>query len=139
MKKTILAVMLVHLAAVSHAQELKTGNLVGIHVLTIKLEPGVTMERFRDFYVDKVIPAYEESRPGWKLYPVKRIRGEKADGFGLIIVIGSEAERDKYDNADGSDTALGKTANAKIQPVLDQMNKLGTVTSDPYTDWLVYH
>jgi hypothetical protein len=138
MKKTILAVMLVQLAAVSHAQGLRKGNLVGTHVMTIKLEPGITMERFTDFYFDKVIPGFERARPGWKFYPVKRIRGEKADGFGLIIVISSEAERDKYYNADGSDSELGKTANAKVQPILDQMNKLGTMTSDPYTDWLVY-
>jgi hypothetical protein len=32
---------------------------------------------------------------------------------------------------------LGKAANAKIQPIVDEMNKLGTITADPYIGWLV--
>jgi hypothetical protein len=84
------------------------------------------------------LPAYEKSWPGWKFYPVRRIRGEKAEGFGLITVIPTEAERDRYYKADGSPSQLGKAANAKIQPIVDEMNKLGTITADPYIDWLVY-
>jgi hypothetical protein len=66
------------------------------------------------------------------------VRGEAAEGMGFIIVIPSERERDKYYKADGSDSALGAAANAKIQPLLDELAKLGTVTANPYVDWLVY-
>jgi hypothetical protein len=139
MKTSVFALSLIVVSTCAvHAQELKKGNVVGMHVSTIKLAPGVTMEQFTAFYVEKVIPAYEKTWPGWKLYPVRRIRGEKAEGFGLIIVISSEAERDKYYNADGSPSELGKAANAKVQPIVDEMNKLGTITADPYVDWLVY-
>jgi hypothetical protein len=93
----------------------------------VTLEPGVTMEQLVDSYNKKAIPALEKSRPGWKAYPVKRVRGEKAEGVGLIIVITSEGERDRYYNADGSDSALGRAANAKVQPVLDELTKLGTI------------
>jgi hypothetical protein len=58
--------------------------------------------------------------------------------MGLIIVITSEGERDKYNNADGSDTELGRAANAKLQRVSDEGKKLRTITADPYTDWVVY-
>jgi hypothetical protein len=44
----------------------------------------------------------------------------------------------RYYNADGSPSELGKAANAKIQPIVDERNKLGTITADPYIDWLVY-
>ncbi len=54
------------------------------------------------------------------------------------MVIASEAERDKYYNADGTDSELGKAVNAKVQPIYDELKKLGTFTSDVYTDWLVY-
>lgn len=138
MRKAILAAGLLLLAGVAHAQELKKGNLVGTHNISVKLEPGVTMEQFVDFYNKKVIPEFEKSRTGWKAFPVKRIRGEKADGMGLIIVITSEGERDKYYNADGSDSELGRAANAKLQPISDEMKKLGTITADFYTDWVVY-
>jgi hypothetical protein len=139
MKTSAIAVLLIVLSASAvHAQELKKGNVVGMHVSTIKLADGVTMEKFTAFFAEKAIPAYEKSWPGWKFYPVRRIRGEKAEGFGLIIVIPTEAERDKYYNADGSPSELGKAANAKVQPIADEMNKLGTITADPYIDWLVY-
>ena len=114
------------------------GNLVGTHNISVKLEPGVTMEQFVDYYNKRVIPEFEKARPNWKAYPVKRVRGEKADGMGLIIVITSEGERDKYYNADGSDTELGRAADATLQPVSDAMKKLGTITADLYTDWVVY-
>ena len=138
MKKMIVAVALLSLAGITEAQELKKGNLVGTHVMSVKLEAGVTMEQFTDFYVKKFIPEFERHQPGWKAYPVKRIRGEKADGIGLIIVIDSEANRDKFYSADGSPSELGKAVNAKLQPVIDEMQKLGTFTADVYTDWLVY-
>lgn len=138
MKKTILAVAVLLIAGTTEAQELKKGNVVGTHIAAVKLQPGVTMEQFTEFYVKKVIPEMERSRPGWKAYPVRRIRGEKAEGFGIIMVIVSEAERDKYYNADGTESELGKAANAKVQPVLDQLNELGTFSSDVFTDWLVY-
>jgi hypothetical protein len=83
-------------------------------------------------------PRTRRAGRGWKFYTVRRIRGEKAEGFGLIIVIPTEAERDRYYNADGSLSQLGKAENAKIQPIVDEMNKLGTITADPYIDWLVY-
>jgi hypothetical protein len=139
MKTQVIAVaVLAALPILAEAQELKKGNLVGTHVMTVKLEPGVTLEQFTAFYVDKVIPAAEKIWSGWRYYPVRRIRGEKADGFGLLIVITSEAERDKYYNADGSPSEVGKAAIAKFQPTLDALTKLGTITADPYVDWLVY-
>ena len=139
MRTSVLAVSLIALtSSVAQAQELKKGNVVGTHVMTIKLEPGVTLEKFTAFYVEKVVPAFEKNWPGWKLYPVRRIRGEKAEGFGLLIVIPSEAERDKYYNADGTPSELGKAANARVQPIVDELTKLGTITADPYVDWLVY-
>ena len=138
MRTSVFAVsLLALLASAVHAQELKKGNVVGVHVSTIKLAAGMTMETFTAFIVEKAIPAYK-TWPGWKYYPVRRIRGEKAEGFGLIIVIPTEAERDKYYNADGSPSELGNAANATIQPIVDEMNKLGTIAANSYIDWLVY-
>lgn len=139
MRPSVFAVSLLALSATAvPAQELKKGNVVGVHVSAIKLAAGVTMEMFTAFFVEKAIPAYEKSWPGWKFYPVRRIRGEKAEGFGLIIVIPTEAERDRYYNADGSPSELGKAANAKVQLIVDEMNKLGTIAANSYIDWLVY-
>jgi hypothetical protein len=138
MSKALVAVVLFLSAGVAYGQELRKGNLVGVHHISVRLEPGVTMQQFVDFYNKRVVPAYEEAYPGWRAYPAKRVRGETADGMGLIIVIPSERERDMYYNADGSNSELGKAAQAKVQPILDEMGKLGTVTADPYVDWVIY-
>lgn len=138
MKKAVFAVALLTLAGIAEAQQLNKGNLVGTHAMTVELEPGVTMEQFSDFYVKKLIPEVERHQTGWKFYPVKWIRGEKADGFGVIIVIDSEANRDKFYNSDGSRTELGQSVDATLQPLVDEMQKLGTITADVYTDWLVH-
>lgn len=138
MRKLILAGALLLVVGTVGAQELKKGSLVGVHVMTVKLAPGVTIEKFTEFYVKKLIPQVERHRTGWKLYPVKRIRGEQADGFGVMFVIDSEANRDRLYNADGSSSELGKATEAKIQPIRDELKRLGTITADVYTDWLVY-
>lgn len=140
MKKRMMAVVLglFVMATFAEAQGLETGNLVGTHLLSVKLAPGATIEQFTDFYVRKLIPEAEKHFTGWKFYPVKRIRGEQAEGFAVIMVIDSEANRDRLYNDDGSLTELGQALNAKVQPVLDELQKIGEITADVYTDWLVY-
>ena len=56
-------------ASAAHAQELKKGNVVGIHVSTIKLAAGVTMEKFTAFFVEKAIPAYNEELARLEVLP----------------------------------------------------------------------
>src|SRR4026208_2193976 len=100
MKMGVLAVaVLVTSGSFAEAQELQKGNLVGTHVMTIKMQTGGKPEQLKAFHGDRRSPAAEKIWPGWRYSPVRRIRGEKADGFGLLIVIPSEAERDKYYNA----------------------------------------
>ena len=65
--KTLTAVFaMILLNSVAFGQELKKGNLVGVHTMDVKLEPGVTIEQFTDFYISKVIPLFEKNRTGWK-------------------------------------------------------------------------
>jgi len=136
MKRSMLTGVLLLLAATCPAQELKKGNLVGTHLLSVKLQPGVTQEQYARAYSEKVAPAIAKMT-GWRVYPVKRIRGEKADGLAVIMVIASEAERDKYFSADGTPNDAGKAVLATMQSAQDELSRLGTITADTYTDWLV--
>lgn len=136
MKKLFLIVAIILLAGITYGQSLQKGNLVGTHTLTVSLKPGVTMEKYTDFFKTKVIPEWEKNLPNWKFYLVKGLRGENINSFGFIIVIKSVQDRDKYYNADGSDTELGKSLGVKLKPVNDEFEKLGTYTSK-YTDWIV--
>ncbi len=136
MKKLVFLAALILLSGLTFGQGLQKGNLVGTHSGSTTLQPGVTMEKFVEFYITRVIPEYDKNYPGSKAYLLKGLRGESKDGYMLIFVFKSEKDRDKYYNKDGSSTDLGKSADAKLKPVLDELNKLGTITST-YTDWVV--
>jgi hypothetical protein len=117
-------------SCVAFGQELKKGTLVGVHVFSdVKLASGVNT---------KLIPALEKARSGWKCYPIKRIRGDSAPAYGVMIIIPSEKERDKYFNADGSDNELGKSADRTMECAVKELEKLGTMPDDRYIDWLIY-
>ncbi len=136
MKKLILIAAVILMAGITYGQGLQKGNLVGTHVVTVSLKPGVTMEKYIDFYKTRLFPEMEKNMPNWKFYLVKGIRGENINSFGFIIIIKSVQDRDKYYNADESDSELGKSVNVKLKPVMDELEKLGTDTSK-YTDWIV--
>lgn len=135
MKKLILITALILLAGITFGQALQKGNLIGTHIVTVTLAPGVTMEKWIDFLTTKAIPEWEKVYPEWKYYAVKGIRGENPNSYGMIVVVKSQKDRDKYYNADGTDSELGKKAAAKL-PLVDELNKLGTFTTK-YTDWIV--
>ena len=135
----IFALSVFLLTSATYGQELKKGTLVGVHTFDdVKLAPGVTMEQFIHAFNTKMIPAMEKAQSGWKWYPIKRIRGDKSATYGVMAVIPSVKERDKYYNADGSDNELGKAVNKLTEPVWKEVEKLGTVSNDRYIDWLVY-
>ena len=133
MKKLILiGLALILTSGFTFGQKLKKGNLIGTHVLTIELNPGVTMEQFQDFYLNTLLPEYEKRLQGWKFYMTKGIRGENENNYGWIAVIESEETRGKYlDNEE-----LWEAINEKLKPITEELDKLGKVTSK-FTDWLV--
>ncbi len=110
--------------------------MIGTHVITVTLKPGVTMEQFIESYKSKVIPEMNKFEPDWKVYLVKSIRGDAKNSLGLIHVVKSEKVRDRYNNDDGSSTELGKSVSDKLKPIFDELEKMGTVTTT-YNDWLV--
>ena len=127
---------LILLAGLTFGQSLQKGNLIGTHVMTVNLKPGVTMEQFIEFFKNKALPEWNKVEPDWKMYIVKSIRGDLKNSFGMIHVVKSEKIRDKYNNDDGSSTELGKSVSEKLKPVWDELEKLGTFTTT-YTDWVV--
>ena len=136
MKKLFITTAFILLAGVAFGQSLQKGNLVGFHVMTINLDPNVTMNQFMDFYVNKYIPEFEKILPGVKLYIAKSIRGENENNFGLIYIFDSEKNRDKYHNEDGTYNELGNSTAEKLQPITEELNKLGTYSST-YDDWII--
>ncbi len=94
------------------------------------------MEQYVDFYNEKVIPAWEKSQEGLKIFLMKGIRGEQKNEIGMIVQFTDEAARDISYNADGSITDFGEKVREKVAPITAEGEKIGTSTSK-YTDWLV--
>lgn len=136
MKKLVLLTALILIVGMTYGQSLQKGNLIGTHLVTVTLNSGATMEKYIEFLNTKIIPEIQKAYPGWKAYIVKGVGGENPNSYGIIYVIKSQQDRDKYYNADGSDSELGKQASERMKPLTDELSKLGSFTTK-YTDWVV--
>lgn len=139
MKKTAIILALIFISGSSlFSQTLKKGNLVGFHVGVIELAPGVTMEQYRDFCMHKLLPAYNKEFEGdIKVLVAGGERGVYQNFMSRIMIIKSLKVRNKYFPEEGKSSDLMKSKMAKIQPLIDELEKLGTFKEDHYTDWVV--
>ncbi|KPK82667.1 MAG: hypothetical protein AMS27_14355 [Bacteroides sp. SM23_62_1] len=137
MKKVIFLITVILLFGITATgQSLEKGNLVGTHVVTVDLKPGVTTEQWQTFILEKYIPELEKYYEGFKIFLVKGIRGPNINSYGFLWVIKSEKHRDKYFQADGEYNEQGLMILEKLNPIMDELEKLGTFTYE-YTDWIV--
>ncbi|MFN7119898.1 MAG: hypothetical protein ACK4TA_24095 [Saprospiraceae bacterium] len=141
MKKILFTTVLLLLLAASFTfgQAIQKGNLIGIHVLTIELKPGVTMEQLVTFYNNKYFPAVKKHL-GTVGYIGSSIRGtmDIKDKLVLIWQMESPATRDKFFINSGFEwNELGQQALEKLKPVTEELDKLVTITKDEWADWLI--
>lgn len=138
MKKSALLLVLILIAGLSFSQTLRKGNLVGFHVGRVELAPGVTMEQYNNFCLHKLLPAYNKEFEGdIKVYAAGGERGEFTNYVSRIMVIKSLKTRNKYFPVEGQLSDLMKEKMKRIQPLIDELEKLGTFKEDHYTDWVV--
>ena len=136
MKRLILLAAIILIGGMSYGQNLQKGTLIGTHVFTVTLAQDVTMDKYIEFCNTKIKPEVEKVYTNWQVCFLKGVRGENADSYLMLYIIKSQKDRDKYYNADGTPNELNNQVTVKMQPLMDELNKLGTFTSK-YTDWLV--
>ena len=137
MKKLILITLLPLVASSVYCQELNEDTLIRVVNMTdISLNSGVTMDEFIAFYQNEVIPVYEESLPEVQFYLIKAIRGKDEGNLGVLWIAESNKVWEKYHNPDFSYTKAGLEARQNLQPVLDQLNELGTLEMED-TYWVI--
>lgn len=123
--------------AAASAPAVAKGNVIGLHVASMKLKPGISREQFMEYYKNTVLGEYAKRWPEVKSFLIKGIRGEKKNSFGVMYVFESEAVRNKFFNEDGSPTADGQAVFQGMQPTFDRLEQeFGTATT-VYTDWVV--
>ena len=139
MKKLILTAALILLVVgTTFGQTLQKGSLVGFHVGTIILDPDVTYNQYKDFYLNKYIPEFEKQFQGdIKMYSAEGDRGDDENCGSMILVFKSVEIRDKYFKQEGSSTELYNSKLEKIQPIWEELNKLGIYSEKHYTDWVI--
>lgn len=107
-----------------------------MHIVKVELKPGVTMDQYIEFLNEKMKPAWEKADVGREVFPMKAIRGENNNEFGMIIIYKDEAARDKHYNEDGSSSEYGNKVAEGLARIIAELEKLATWTST-YTDWIV--
>lgn len=136
MKKLMIITALLLFAGIAVGQTLSTGNLIGTHVLKMEMNEGVTLDQCVTFMKDRYIPETEKLYEGAKLFLMQPVRGVHENSLGMLVWYKNEAARDKYYNDDGTPSDLGNKTLEKFAPVMEEMGKLGTVTTE-YTDWIL--
>jgi hypothetical protein len=124
-------------ATVCSGEGLEKGNLFGVHVITVRLRPHVTLDQFKDFFVTRVLPEYEKQWVGLKGYLVKSRRGEYKNRFAIVWLFTSEAARNRYFTADDKPNALEKAAYKGVGPIEEELKQYGTYTIAYKDDWIV--
>jgi hypothetical protein len=94
------------------------------------------MDQYLDFFTNKWIPEMEKNFDGWKGVLVKGNKGGHVNEYGIVWYIESMEHYYKYFNKDGSQTDENEALNEKTQPIIDELEKLGTQTSK-FTDWVI--
>ena len=125
------------IANLSFGQQLQEGNLFGVHVITVQLKPNATIEQFKIFFVNNVLPQYEKHWDGLKGYLLQSVRGEYKNGFAIMWIFKTEAIRNKYFNTDGTPNDLEIAAMEKVKPIEKALEKYGTYTVKYMDDWIV--
>ena len=136
MKKLIIAAAFILCTGVAFGQIVQKGSVIGVHTSTVNLNEGVTLDQYLDYFSNTFIPEFEKHFPGIKLYLVKGLNREVKDEYGKIFIIESKEVYNKYWNDDGSNTEVTAAIAEKVQPLLDEGNKLGT-TDDVIADWVI--
>lgn len=134
MKRLLIVTALILFAGIAFGQTLQKGGMIAIHVSTITLDPDVTMNQYLDFLNNKWFPELNKLMDGVTFFGLKGDRGENENGFATLVYCESEDVRNKYWPGDGSRSEEWAAVREKIQPLMDEMEKLGTYTT-VFTEW----
>jgi hypothetical protein len=136
MRKLLVITALLLFAGISFGQTLKKGGVVSLHPMEVTLNPGVSIDQYLDFWVNKLLPEAEKVFPEMTAQILKGIRTDNKTDFAGYYRYESLEAFLKYWNEDGTPTEKGAAAMAKLQPLIDEANNLGTYTQTP-GDWVI--
>jgi hypothetical protein len=134
------AVLLLTASVSACHRGLEQGNLLSIHVMTVTLKPGVTMEQFTAFYEHQVLPAYERNWRGLRAYLLRSFFHDAPNKLAVVWLFRTVEDRNRNFDANDRANALERASLAKVQPVVDSLKALYgdfTVEYSHQDDWVV--
>ena len=144
MKKVILiSTILFLVSGTTFGQTLEKGNLLGIHVISLNLDPDLTYNQWKDFYFQNYIPVWDNTFQGdIKLFMGEIDRGDDKSGTNIILIyfFKSKDIRDKYFTQDGSVTEIYTTKMSEFnEAIAGDINKLGKSSAEyvSYNDVII--
>ena len=87
MKKITIIFAVTVMTNLAVAQGLQKGNLFGVHLITVTLQPNVKMDEFQTFFVDELLPVYEKSWVGLKGKQYQSGQAKKHEFFHTYMVL----------------------------------------------------
>ena len=139
MKKIIVLIGLLLFSGITFSQTFEKGQVLGIHVNEIVLQPDVTYNQYKEFMMNKAFPKFEEAYKGdVKLYLIEGIKGENKDKIGWIFLFkSSEAFKKWITEEGGINEALSDEFWKTVSDVMDEQNKYVKANNRTFTDWVV--
>jgi hypothetical protein len=135
MKNILILCAFVLFSASTYGQIIPKGALIGIHNYSVKLNGSTTEAEYRAFLDSKWLPVARKAY-ACEIHVLQYIRGKSENKMGLLFLYKNPADRDKLYSSEGVLNEAGKAAQAKVDVVNAELNKLGT-TSGSYIDWAV--
>ena len=138
MKKLVFLTVFLMMAGAMFGQTFQKGNVIGMHVGIIILDPDATYNQFKDFWFNKYVPEWDKQLQGdIKLVLAKGDRGADVNCISVLYVFKSVEVRDKYFDKDGQMTEFANSRFEKLAAMQTEFNKLGSYSEKHYTDWIV--
>ena len=137
MKKLFIITAFLLFAGIAFGQSVKSGVILGLHEVTVTLDPDVTMNQYLEFMNNKFKPEFDKMFPGLKIFVLKGTRGENENGIALLYWVDSEELRDKLfpNNSDISEEFT--KAYEKMSKTVEELGAMEVSFSTEYTDWKV--
>jgi hypothetical protein len=138
MKKLFFALAIILMTGTAFGQTFQKGNLVGFHVGTVNLDPDVTFNQWKKFALETYIPAVNKEFEGEiTTYLAFGERGKYKNYVGWYMIFKSVEIRDKYIPEEAKRSELYNAKWAKVNPIFEELMKMGTFSTDHWTDWVI--
>jgi hypothetical protein len=136
MKKLLVITAFILFSGITFGQALENGNIIGLHNFSLNLDPDVTYNQYKIFFIEKYIPELDKNFPDVKHYFTRGNREDNGNNIGLIVIFKSQEIKNKYYNEDGSRTELMISIQERMKSTREKLDSLGTVTTK-YTEWVI--